>query len=70
MLRLNQDEGGEQKYYMYFHRPADVRQMTFEVRNGLWAAAGGILLGGQKEHTFFGQFEKNDNLYFVLRYAF
>ncbi len=31
MLRLNQDEGDEQKYYMYFHRPADVRQMTFLV---------------------------------------
>ena len=31
MLRLNQDKDGEQKYYMYFHRPADVRQMTFMV---------------------------------------
>ncbi|MFQ5709236.1 MAG: outer membrane lipoprotein-sorting protein, partial [bacterium] len=31
MLRLNQSHGGEQKYYMYFHRPADVRQMTFMV---------------------------------------
>lgn len=31
MLRLNKDENGEQKYYMYFHRPADVREMTFMV---------------------------------------
>ena len=31
MLRLNLGESGEQKYYMYFHRPADVRQMTFMV---------------------------------------
>ncbi|MFQ5648738.1 MAG: outer membrane lipoprotein-sorting protein [bacterium] len=31
MLRLNQGKGGNQKYYMYFHRPADVRQMTFMV---------------------------------------
>jgi len=31
MLRLNNGEGGEQKYYMYFHQPADVRQMTFMV---------------------------------------
>lgn len=31
MLRLNTSENGEQKYYMYFHRPADVRQMTFMV---------------------------------------
>jgi outer membrane lipoprotein-sorting protein len=31
MLRLNAGEGGEQKYYMYFHRPADVRAMAFMV---------------------------------------
>lgn len=31
MLRLNTDESGEQKYYMYFHRPADVREMTFMI---------------------------------------
>ena len=31
MLRLNQEKAGEQNYYMYFHRPADVRQMTFMV---------------------------------------
>lgn len=31
MLRLNQGDNGEQKYYMYFHQPADVRQMAFMV---------------------------------------
>ncbi len=31
MLRLNRGESAEQKYYMYFHRPADVREMTFMV---------------------------------------
>ncbi len=31
MLRLNKSESAEQKYYMYFHRPADVREMTFMV---------------------------------------
>ena len=31
MLRLNIENGWEQKYYMYFHRPADVRAMTFMV---------------------------------------
>ena len=31
MLRLNKSESDEQKYYMYFHRPADVREMTFMV---------------------------------------
>ena len=32
MLRKNYSEsGGEQKYFMYFHQPADVRDMTFLV---------------------------------------
>lgn len=31
MLRLNVGESGEQKYYMYFHQPSDVRDMTFMV---------------------------------------
>jgi outer membrane lipoprotein-sorting protein len=31
MLRLNMESDWEQKYYMYFHRPADVRSMTFMV---------------------------------------
>lgn len=31
MLRLNTGDNGEQKYYMYFHRPADVRAMAFMV---------------------------------------
>jgi hypothetical protein len=31
MLRLNAGEGGEQKYFMYFHEPGDVRRLTFMV---------------------------------------
>ena len=31
MLRRNQDTGGEQKYFMYFHEPGDVRRLTFMV---------------------------------------
>jgi len=31
MLRLNMKDGLEQKYYMYFYQPADVRAMTFMV---------------------------------------
>jgi len=31
MLRLNKGNRGEQRYYMYFHRPADVRALTFMV---------------------------------------
>ena len=31
MLRLNMEDSWNQKYYMYFHQPADVRAMTFMV---------------------------------------
>lgn len=31
MLRLNLAEQEDQKYYMYFHKPADVREMAFMV---------------------------------------
>ena len=31
MLRRNQNENGDQKYFMYFHEPGDVRRMTFMV---------------------------------------
>lgn len=29
MLRRNEDKDGHQKYFIYFHQPADVRGMTF-----------------------------------------
>ncbi len=31
MLRLDVREGGEQKYFVYFHKPGDVRDMTYMV---------------------------------------
>ena len=31
MLRLDVSDGGNQKYFIYFHEPGDVRQMTFMV---------------------------------------
>jgi outer membrane lipoprotein-sorting protein len=31
MLRLDKKEGGEQKYFVYFHKPGDVRDMTYMV---------------------------------------
>ncbi len=31
MLRRNQENGGDQKYFMYFHEPGDVRRLTFMV---------------------------------------
>ena len=31
MLRLNKTDGGDQKYYLYFKKPSDVRKMVFLV---------------------------------------
>ena len=31
MLRLDEEEGGEQKYYTYFRKPSDVSRLTFMV---------------------------------------
>jgi len=31
MLRIDGAEGGDQKYFIYFHEPGDVRRMTFMV---------------------------------------
>jgi len=31
IMRLDQEDGGKQKYYVYFQEPADVRKMTFLV---------------------------------------
>jgi hypothetical protein len=45
-------------------------EIRYDLGDGLWVASGSILLGGEKDHTFFGQFEKNDNVYAVLRYSF
>ena len=36
-----------------------------------WMVAGGAnLFFGEQDHTFFGQFEKNNNLYMAIRYSF
>ncbi len=31
MLRRNQENAGEQKYFIYFHEPGDVRRLTFMI---------------------------------------
>lgn len=31
MLRLDGSDGGDQKYFIYFHEPGDVRRMTFMI---------------------------------------
>ena len=45
-----------------------------EVRHSLsdevWVAAGANVFGGSRPHTFFGQFDRNDNVYVTVRYSF
>jgi hypothetical protein len=38
--------------------------------DNIWAAVGANVFGGADKRTFFGQFDKNDNLYLTLRYEF
>lgn len=45
-------------------------EVRYELGDGLWIATGGIILGGTEDYTFFGQFEKNDNVYLLVRYEF
>jgi len=45
-------------------------EVLYEFGDGIGIRVGGTIMGGEKEYTFFGQFEKNDNVYFVLRYAY
>ena len=45
-----------------------------EVRHSLsdesWVAVGANVFGGSRPHTFFGQFDRNDNVYATVRYSF
>jgi hypothetical protein len=40
------------------------------VSDEAWIALGVNLFGGSEPHTFFGQFDRNDNLYATVRYSF
>lgn len=48
--------------------------VTPEVRHSLsdevWLAVGANVFGGSRSHTFFGQFDRNDNVYVTVRYSF
>jgi len=58
-----------------FFSPSDndyylIPEVQYKFSDRLWLAVGGNLFGGEKKTTFFGQFDKNDNLYSILRYDF
>ncbi len=58
-----------------FFSPSDldyqiIPEVQYHFTDELWAALGGNIFGGKKNNTFFGQMDKNDNVYLILRYEF
>ncbi len=58
-----------------FYSPSDedylvIPEATYSITDNLWVAIGANIFGGRKETTFFGQLDKNDNIYVTLRYVF
>lgn len=45
-------------------------ELRYTVSDEAWLAVGANLFGGATDHTFFGQFDRNDNVYTTLRYTF
>ncbi len=50
----------------YFIMP----EARYNITDSLWTTIGVNLFGGKDSRTFFGQLDKNDNLYATLRYEF
>jgi len=50
----------------YFLQP----EITYRVTDHLGTTLGANIFGGQEETTFFGQFEKSDNVFWNVRYNF
>ena len=58
-----------------FYSPTDkdyyfIPEMRHNFTDALWGAIGANIFGGRKKTTFFGQMEKNDNVYVTARYEF
>lgn len=45
-------------------------EIKYNFSDHIWAALGGMVFGGGKSWTQFGQFDKNDNIYLQVRYEF
>ncbi len=45
-------------------------EVKYNFTDHIWAALGGMVFGGGKSWSQFGQLDKNDNVYFQLRYEF
>lgn len=58
-----------------FFSPTDkdyflIPEIHYRITDNLWGSLGGNIFGGEKNTTFLGQLDKNDNFYFTLRYEF
>ena len=58
-----------------FYSPTDedynfIPEVRYSFTDALWGAVGANFFGGKKQTTFFGQLDKNDNLYVTMRYEF
>lgn len=61
--------------FFAFHSPTDqdyyfIPEVRYSFTDALWGAVGANLFGGKEETTFFGQLDKNDNVYVTARYEF
>jgi len=45
-------------------------EVKYNFTDHIWAALGGMVFGNGEKWSQFGQFDKNDNIYFQLRYEF
>lgn len=58
-----------------FYSPSEedhylIPELRYSFSDELWGAIGGNLLGGRTRTSYFGQFDKNDNIYLTMRYGF
>lgn len=45
-------------------------EIRYSLSDEVWLAVGANVFGGSADHTFFGQFDRNDNVYATVRYSF
>ena len=71
LLKAQTVEAGIFAFYSPSDRDAYLRPMvSYKVTDDLKVTAGGNVFMGSEDHTEFGQFERNDNLYMRARYSF
>ena len=65
-LRLSLFAWGSPNDEDYYVNP----EVRYSFTDEMWVALGGSVFGGTEDYTFFGQFDRNDNVYATVRYGF